>query len=101
MRRPCLTAALALVGWYLMTPPLVGDVSKPASLRVAKQTPLSQGIIDSSYDSAAECEQARLDKVGNARLIAEKAGVPDPSNDVLVQDAAQGQLTIRGSRENR
>ena len=73
-----------------MVPPLVGDPSKPASLRIAKRTRLSQWVIDSSYDSAAECEKAGLDSVGNARLIAEKAGRLDPSNDVLVQDAAQG-----------
>jgi len=46
-------AALALVGWYLMVPSLVGD-----PFRVDADAPISRWEIDSSYDSASDCEAA-------------------------------------------
>ena len=41
--------ALALVGWYLMAPPLVNDQSQP-------DAPISRWTIIKSFDSAMECE---------------------------------------------
>ncbi len=42
-------AALALVGWYLMVPPLNADGTPNA------HAPLSQWSMDGSYDTAKEC----------------------------------------------
>ncbi|MGC2441973.1 hypothetical protein [Candidatus Binatus sp.] len=47
-------AALALVGWYLMMPPVTPDG------RVQKSAPLSTWEITSSYDTADDCEKVRL-----------------------------------------
>ena len=80
--------ALALVGWYLMTPPLSG---RPGAYVVSDGAALSQWHIDQSFDSAIECEQARIDHVASERYIAEKAGHPNPGEDVLVRDAMTSQ----------
>jgi hypothetical protein len=42
--------ALALTGWYLMTPPLASDGS------LDSRAPLSRWNIDSSYDTADDCQ---------------------------------------------
>jgi hypothetical protein len=46
-------AALALVGWYLMMPPI-----NPSTDNERLDAPVSEWVIDSSYDSAQECQQA-------------------------------------------
>jgi hypothetical protein len=53
-------AALALVGWYLMTPPLTpkGVFDSSATL-VDGSAPISQWSVSRSFDSAERCEQAR------------------------------------------
>jgi hypothetical protein len=85
--KPQLAAALALVGWYLMTPPPskapnVGWVVSPSD-------PLNEWRHIASYDTAAECETARdaLNKQGWRLINANK----DPfSNDAAIgqQDAS-------------
>jgi hypothetical protein len=53
-------AALALVGWYLMIPPLDRDE------HVQTNAPLSSWVNDQSYETAAACEQkkrADMDRV--------------------------------------
>jgi hypothetical protein len=52
------TAALALVGWYLMTPPLTktGDVNLEA--------PLAQWKITNSFDTAIDCRTVLLQVQG-------------------------------------
>jgi hypothetical protein len=82
-------AALVLVGWYLMVPPLSPSGPHYVVLRGA---PLSEWIIDESFDSAAECEQARHDGILSARQSAEKAGICKPvpgstCDDPLLQEA--------------
>ncbi len=61
--KPRHAAALALVGWYLMIPP-VGDTS----------TPLARWVHVGSYDTATECETTRL-KLANDTL----KGTPAPN----------------------
>jgi hypothetical protein len=46
-------AALALVGWYLMVPPVRG-----APGEILEHAPLSQWDVDSQYSSKAECENS-------------------------------------------
>ncbi len=48
------TAALALVGWYLMLPPVVSRWP----LREQSNAPLSRWAIMASFDSAEHCENA-------------------------------------------
>ena len=49
-------AALALAGWYLMSPP----ISYPATKGLSdKDAPLSTWYLQRSFDSAEECERAR------------------------------------------
>ena len=55
------TAALALVGWYLMMPP------PSHTLRTLHTADMSQWKIQATYASASECEQARQTHPSNAR----------------------------------
>jgi hypothetical protein len=56
-------AALALVGWYLMLPPL----SAPGKFDTAQL--LSKWVEDSAHDSGAACEQAKDDMVNTTGVI--------------------------------
>lgn len=53
-------AALTLVGWYLMAPPLNSD------LKVNYHALLSQWVLVASYDRAAECEKERTRRLKQA-----------------------------------
>lgn len=53
-------AALALVGWYLMVPPLVGLNAYNSD------APLNTWKLFLSFDSAAECEAFAADRQKNA-----------------------------------
>lgn len=53
--RNCRVAALALVGWYLMLPPLIADQKKYDSGASTKRWSVWE-----SFDTAAKCEAARL-----------------------------------------
>jgi len=45
-------AALALLGWYLMTPPIVST----SPFRIDLDAPLSRWDIQESFDTAEDCE---------------------------------------------
>ena len=62
-------AALALVGWYLMTPPFVNN-------RADLNTPLSRWTILGSFDSAEKCEEDRRPLQGAGSAWHE----PDPNH---------------------
>jgi hypothetical protein len=49
------TALLALVGWYLIVPPL----KSPGSMAVDESAPLTKWRIFKSFDSVKECEALR------------------------------------------
>src|ERR1700675_3996937 len=53
--KPLHAAALALVGWYLMVPPVRG-----APGEILEHAPLSQWDVYNQYDSKAECENSIL-----------------------------------------
>jgi hypothetical protein len=58
------SAALALVGWYLMMPPIPQD-----PLLLADPTPpLSVWFLQQSFDTAKECERARKTEDHEAEL---------------------------------
>jgi hypothetical protein len=50
-------ATLALVGWYLMTPPPIGEAPR----RVDANAPISKWLVVGSFDTAEQCETSRLD----------------------------------------
>jgi hypothetical protein len=52
--KPHHAAALALVGWYLMLPPVTSDG------RIQKDASLSRWYIISNFETKEECEKARL-----------------------------------------
>jgi hypothetical protein len=59
--KPRHVAALALVGWYLMVPPLVPQLSEGEPyLGFLPLAPLSQWTILDSFDSAEECIDAHV-----------------------------------------
>ncbi len=55
------SAALGLVGWYLMMPPA------SHTLRTLHTADMSKWRIQATYASAAECEQARQKSASNGR----------------------------------
>jgi hypothetical protein len=61
--RPRHAAALALVGWYLMVPPLV---RKQNTLQEDTSQPLSKWTQFRAFDSAQDCERDR-DSILKAR----------------------------------
>jgi hypothetical protein len=69
--KPRHAAALALVGWYLMAPPLYKNGKHYI---VVRDAPISHWKIDESFDSAAECQQGILDNVRSMRNVAIAAG---------------------------
>ncbi len=61
-------AAVALVGWYLMVPPVV---EKAGSYEADFNAPLSRWSVDSPFDTAAECRAV------NANLVQQQTRVFD------------------------
>jgi hypothetical protein len=53
--KPCHAAALALVGWYLMVPPLVN-----APYKVDTEAPLTSWKAYQTFDTAEECNKSLL-----------------------------------------
>jgi hypothetical protein len=85
-------AALALVGWYLITPPFVGD-----PFYVDHTARLSEWKIESSYDTAEQCESARKRKSIGARL---SRRILEPGSRAMM-DAAQGYAQCVASDDPR
>jgi hypothetical protein len=61
--KPRHAAALALVGWYLLCPPMRFDhPENPSDLpRIFLNAPLAEWDIQGSYDSAQKCESAKVE----------------------------------------
>jgi len=60
-------AALALVGWYMMTPPIESCIGA-SSGRSCEQTPLSRWQIRATYDSRANCEKSKAVWIEKGRM---------------------------------
>jgi hypothetical protein len=54
----CHTAALALIGWYLISPPSTYD-SRTQSFALLPNAPISKWKVIDSYDSAGDCNSVR------------------------------------------
>ena len=72
--KPRHAAALALVGWYLMLPPLTENPPPHAAENalVDTQAPLSQWDSDGSFDSAIQCNRARGQATENVKNMADQ-----------------------------
>jgi len=68
--KPYHVAALALVGWYLMMPPLIPDTR-----RVNRDAPLSQWKTAHKFPQNAGCESAKL-RVREAGLARNAENMP-------------------------
>jgi len=68
-------AALALVGWYLMTPPVGND------LQIYSQAPLTEWRVEEAADSSDRCNDAKLALFNraDAEIKQQKHETLDPS----------------------
>jgi hypothetical protein len=65
-------AAFALVGWYLLTPPMSPDAKK-----IDSDQPLSKWNHSASFDLAKECEATRINLYQSAmKDLPKKSGDP-------------------------
>ena len=78
-------AAFALVGWYLMVPPLTPGGGPH---EVLFHAPLSKWEVGEDDDSKAECEESRKEFIGDERHITDVCMVG--SCDVMVVQYADG-----------
>ncbi len=69
--KPRHAAALALVGWYLMMPPIPPKGSTPM-VGVDAQAPLSKWTVSSGFDTAAACH------VAHGKLLDDAAKLGNP-----------------------
>jgi hypothetical protein len=91
-------AALALVGWYLMVPPVTPEgLTDPNATLVNGKAPISQWIIFRAYDSADQCQQERrsgqlalVDAIrANPELLIDRAQFGLKAMDLLKRGASQ------------
>ena len=80
--------ALALVGWYLMVPPIQGNSETDAGVILG--APISEWNIESSYDTASECEKGLAQLKQDAEQQTFYAGVSelDKRNFKLSRESA-------------
>jgi hypothetical protein len=79
--KPRHAAALALVGWYLMTPPVYrvnekGQADPKGDYGVIVKDPLSKWGLGDPFDTAAECATARRIRMAKAYRL-----LPPPTKD--------------------
>ena len=75
-------AALALVGWYLMTPPITGDANGRSWIDF--KVPFTQWTIIDKFNNEEDCRMA----LRYHELLAEKVGAPgDAESKQLWQEA--------------
>ncbi len=81
--KPGHAAAFALLGWYLMMPPL-----KPApTIGVLANLPLSQWHAFLSYPNQIVCERNRTSRIYSTRSTTYVSSVPPTSSEVAVKDS--------------
>jgi hypothetical protein len=86
--KPRHTAALALVGWYLMMPPPYWSKTNP------RNAPLKEWTLFGRYDSAQECsdERSKMIRVQSMALLSDLAeGVSDANRPSLSLDFKHAQ----------
>lgn len=89
MRSRCTTGAIVVVGWLLMTPPVVSDPKTPGGYRVDLSARVEEWHQESAHDTATDCERAKSEKALSALSAAQakSAGKKDAERDALVESA--------------
>jgi len=77
--KPRHAAALALIGWYLLAPPIAHD---PGHWRPKMMAPLNQWIVANSFDSASECEKRLAEDNEKAENPRSLASITEQMNDM-------------------
>jgi hypothetical protein len=72
-------SALALVGWYLLAPPIVHD---PSHWHPNMKAPLSEWIVAKSFESASECEKRLAEDNAKAENAQSLASMTKQMNDM-------------------
>jgi hypothetical protein len=92
----CHAAALALVGWYLMMPPLIWEEKEigahPLAFHIDFDAPISKWDTLGSFDSAEQCQDEGAKRVADL-LDPKKHLLPTRPDDPLLK-RAQAQLCI-------
>jgi hypothetical protein len=79
--KPRHAGALALMGWYLMLPPIMTDGRVDSSVRLA------QWRIDEDFDSAAQCDHMR-EALQHVTVLARRAGDPPMQLEIAADHKA-------------
>ena len=83
-------ATLALVGWYLMVPPITSDPLYPNQI-IGSHRPISEWIVKRGFDYADDCEAemqlAQQDFLRNWR----QSGEENTAQDLIRTQDASGQ----------
>jgi hypothetical protein len=87
-------AALALVGWCLLTPPVV---SGGGTIYADRSVPLSKWEIQSAYNTKQDCEKVKAETIDAAKQDRSEKGQISLERFIIL-DASQP--TIRASRKN-
>jgi hypothetical protein len=73
----CHVVALALVGWYLMTPPLGEDPKMCHALVADDSQPVLDWDVDQSFNCLESCKAAHSELVKHKRLLYDNASAAD------------------------
>ena len=94
--KPRHAAALALVGWYLMVPPLIWEEKEtgphPAAFHIDFDAPISKWDTLGSFDSAEQCQNEGARRVTDL-LDPKKHLFPTRPDDPLLK-RAEAQMCI-------
>jgi hypothetical protein len=82
--KPRQAAALGLVGWYLMIPPIYHD---RVAFQVDENAPLAKWVVYSAHDNADDCEESRVK--GNDLAAEKRKQLRDSKSARLLQDQLQ------------
>jgi hypothetical protein len=78
-------AATALVGWYLMMPP----IKRPPDIGVRTDVPLSQWRAFYLYENLAACERGRAGRIGLASSTMYTSSIPRSSREIGARSAVE------------
>ncbi len=82
------SGALVVVGWLLMSPPLVKDAKAPGGFRLDSSAKVADWNQVSAHDDATDCERAKAQKAVDAISMTQRiAGKKDVLDEPLVNAA--------------
>lgn len=90
--KACHVASLALVGWYLLSPPLTYEANI-----VNVKAPLTEWDQIAAFDSAAKCQAALFYRIDAALNRTDDLKAKDRRRG-MVWDSSEGRALTQGSR---